>query len=134
MQMISKQIHIYKGRKMTDSQFETGRMENYKRDFYINSHAWAEDPEINSHAFSNKFEFTDSTGTTETGDGFVFRIPLSEISLENLKVLPAEGYIIVQSNRKTIFISLDKRINRKTITARVNGDMLILKAEKQVKK
>jgi hypothetical protein len=126
-------IKELKGKRMAlqDTEFETGRMDNYKRDFYINSHAWAEDPEIRSYPVPKRFEYTNSTETTETGEGFVFRIPLSEVSMENLKILPEESYIIVQSDRKTIFISLDRKIDAKTLTTRVNGDMLTISAKKR---
>ena len=118
-----------------DSQFETGRMDNYKRDYYKNSYSWSgyswrDDQGVSTHHRSKKFEYMNSTETSENSDGFVFRIPLSEISIENLKIIPAKGYIIVQSNKKTIFINQDHRIKSEGFSTTMKGDMLIIEVKK----
>jgi hypothetical protein len=113
-----------------NSQFETGRMDNYKRDYYKSGYAWSDDRNIFWRPRSKKFEYTNSTETSENSEGFVFRINLTEISRESLKIIPAKNYIIVQSNKKTIFISLNHRIRPETLSRMINGDMLIISVKK----
>ena len=83
---------------------------------------WGDDHESSWHPRSKNFEYTNSTETSENSDGFVFRIPLSEISIENLKIIPEKTYIIVQSNKKTIFISLNQGIRPETIATTIKNN------------
>ena len=64
---------------MTESQFETGRMEAYKKDFH-RSGTYRDDG-FRYLRKSKKFDFANSVETTENKEGIVFRIPLSMVSL-----------------------------------------------------
>ena len=108
-----------------DSQFETERMDNYKRDYYKRGYSWSDETISRS-----KFQYSNSTETNENSDGYVFNVPLSEMSIENLKIIPTKNYIIVQSNKKTIFITLDHDIKPESITTEVKGDKLMIGVKK----
>jgi hypothetical protein len=110
---------------MADSQFEAGRLDNYKRDYFKRGYSWSDDSYSRS-----KFQYSNSTETSENSDGYVFNIPLSEISIENLKIIPTKTYLIVQSNKKTIFITLDHEIKPESISTALNGDKLIIGVKK----
>lgn len=116
--------------KMTSSQFELGRRENFKRDYHKNRYDWGDSNDSSWSQKSTKFEYLNSTETTETEEGFEFRIPLSEISLEDLKITVQMNYIIVQSNKKTIFISLDRKLKSETLESIITQDMLVIKIKK----
>ncbi|MBN2422372.1 hypothetical protein JXB41_04030 [Candidatus Woesearchaeota archaeon] len=113
-----------------ESLFEEGRMSNYKRDFHKTGNYRGNDYERNWSSHRKKFEYTNSTETTETSEGFVFRIPLSEISIENLKIIPTMKYILVQSNKKTIFIKLDTPIKLENLSTTIKENMLIISVKK----
>ncbi len=115
---------------MTSSQFELGRRENFKMDYHKNRYDWGDRSDRSFFPRSTKFEYMHSTETTETNEGFEFRIPLSEISLENLKIFVQMNYVIVQSNKKTIFISLDRKLKSETLESIITQDMLVIKIKK----
>lgn len=113
---------------LAESQFETGRMENYKQDFHRSGNYRSDSSKYSRR--SKKFEFTKTVETNESEDGIVFTIPISLISPENFKVIPEKSYIIIQSNKKTIFINLDQRIELGEIKSTIKEDMLIIKVKK----
>jgi len=113
---------------IAESQFEIGRREVYKQDFHRAGTFRSDSSEYSRR--SKKFDFVDSVETTENKEGFVFRIPLSKISIENLKIIHEKNYIIVQSNKKTIFINLDHRIRLGKLITTINEEMLIIEVKK----
>ena len=112
----------------TESQFETGRKDRHRQEFHRSGNY-----RNDSFGYSRrqkKFEFIDSVETTESDHRFVFRIPLSLISIENYKVIPEKNYIIIQSNKKTIFINLDPSIQLGKLVKTFKADMLIIEVKK----
>ncbi|MFH2020276.1 MAG: hypothetical protein ABIJ34_02615 [archaeon] len=114
---------------MTESQFETGRRINYERDYFRQCPSWTDDQHGYFPSIKN-FDYSNSTETTETDEELIFRVPLSEISIENLKIVSEPTYIIVQSNKKTIFINLHQRITSEKLTTDIKGNMLVIRAKK----
>ncbi|MFH0875627.1 MAG: hypothetical protein V1859_06830 [archaeon] len=114
------------------STFEDGKDYIHKRDFSKAGNYKDEDYKNAWSPHPSKYVYADSTETTENNNGYVFRIPLSEISIENLKVIPAKSYIIVQSDKKTIFIRLAKRIRPKTMSMTIKWSMLVISVEKDI--
>ena len=110
------------------SQFETGRMEVHKQDFH---RPGTYRSDISSYTRRSKnFEFTNSVETTENNEGFEFRIPLSEVSIENLEIIPKMNYLIVKSNKKTIFIKLSREIKLNKFSSIIKSGMLIIRVKK----
>ncbi|AJF61669.1 hypothetical protein QT06_C0001G0835 [archaeon GW2011_AR15] len=116
---------------MDESQFETGRMEAYKRDFHKTG--TYHDDGSGYFGRPKKFDFTNSVETSESKERLVFRIPLSEVSLENLKIISSKGHIIVQSDKKTIFLDLDQKIRFGKPMISFKDDMLIIELKNKKK-
>ena len=110
------------------SQFETGRIEAYKQDFHKTGNY--RDDNLGYFGKPKKFDFTNSMETIESKEGLFFRIPLSEVSNENLKIIPSISHIIVQSDKKTIFIDLDQKIRFGKPIISIKDDMLIIEVKK----
>ena len=113
---------------INESQFETGRREINKQDFHRIGNYRSDNSYFSRR--SKKFEFSNSVETTESKERIIFKINLSQISRENLKIIPSDYYIIVQSNKKTIFIKPDNKLNLNTISTSIKGDILIIEVKK----
>jgi hypothetical protein len=110
------------------SQYDEGKDENHRQDFHRTGNY--RNGDFGYYRGSKKFEFTKSVETNESEDGIVFTIPISLISPENFKVIPEKNYVIIQSNKKTIFINLDSRIELGEIKSTIKEDMLIIEVKK----
>ncbi|MBN1502244.1 hypothetical protein JW930_01765 [Candidatus Woesearchaeota archaeon] len=113
------------------SQFERGRRDNYLSSFQKSGYSWNYDHP--DYSAPGKYEYnnlTDSAETSQNSDEYVFRIPLGMVSIENLKIIPAKTYLIVQSNKKTIFIKFDHRIKPETMSILVRKNRLVIHVKK----
>jgi hypothetical protein len=110
----------------SESQFEYEQKENHKREFHKNGNY-----RPYKRVYYTKISaLTDSIETSENSDGFVVTIPLSLVPGGDLKIIPGDNYIIIQSKDKNQYVNLDWKISPENVIFEITDSLLILKVKK----